>query len=154
MNKRTYLPKRDIISDRKWHLLDANGKIFGRIAVEIAKLLSGKNKVFYTNHVDCGDFVVVVNVNKIVFTGKKLDQKMHFTHSGYPGGTKFVPYSVLMNVMPEKALFYAVKGMLPKNKLSSKQMTRLKIFKYDKHNHAAQICNIDSNLKSKFIPGK
>jgi large subunit ribosomal protein L13 len=138
MNKKTFLPKQDAI-ERKWHLIDAGGKILGRLAVKIAELLRGKNKVFYTNHIDCGDFVVVTNASKIILTGKKLDQKTYFTYSGYPGGAKLTPYSVLMAKSPEKALFAAVKGMLPKNKLADRQITRLKVFKDDKHVHAAQI---------------
>ncbi|MDR1474231.1 MAG: 50S ribosomal protein L13 [Endomicrobium sp.] len=138
MNKKTYLPKQDAI-ERKWHLIDANGKILGRLAVEIAEILRGKNKVFYTNHIDCGDFVVVVNASKVVLTGKKLDQKTYFTYSGYPGGAKLTPYSVLMEKSPQKALRAAVKGMLPKNKLADRQITRLKVFKDDKHTHSAQL---------------
>ncbi|MDR3306160.1 MAG: 50S ribosomal protein L13 [Endomicrobium sp.] len=140
MNKKTYLPKQDAI-ERKWHLIDANGKVLGRLAVEIAELVRGKKKVFYTNHIDCGDFVVVVNASKIVLTGKKLDQKTYFTYSGYPGGAKLTPYSVLMEKSPEKALLAAVKGMLPKNKLADRQITRLKVFKEDKHTHGAQLAS-------------
>lgn len=138
MNKKTYLPKPDTI-ERKWHLIDADGKVLGRLAVEIAEILRGKNKVFYTNHIDCGDFVVVTNVSKIVLTGKKLEQKMHFTYSGYPGGKKLKPYSVIMEEQPEKALMLAVKGMLPKNKLADKQLKRLKLFKDENHTHSAQL---------------
>ncbi|MDR3195641.1 MAG: 50S ribosomal protein L13 [Endomicrobium sp.] len=140
MNKKTYLPKQGEI-ERKWRLIDANGKVLGRLAVEIAELLRGKKKVFYTNHIDCGDFVVVVNASKIVLTGKKLDQKTYFTYSGYPGGAKLTPYSVLMEKSPEKALLAAVKGMLPKNKLADRQITRLKVFKEDKHTHSAQLAS-------------
>lgn len=141
MNKKTYLPKIDGI-ERKWHLIDADGQVLGRLAVKIAEILRGKNKVFYTNHIDCGDFVVVTNASKIVLTGKKLDQKMHFTYSGYPGGAKFKPYSVLMEESPEKALMLAVKGMLPKNKLADKQLTRLKVFKDENHTHGAQFAAV------------
>jgi large subunit ribosomal protein L13 len=138
MNKKTYLPKQDTIK-RKWHLIDASGKILGRLAVEIAGLLRGKNKVFYTNHIDCGDFVVVTNISKIMLTGKKLDQKMYFTYSGYPGGVKLTPYSILMSKNPKKILFTAVKGMLPKNKLADRQIVRLRVFKNDEHTHIAQL---------------
>jgi large subunit ribosomal protein L13 len=138
MNKRTYLPKQDAI-ERKWHLIDATGKVLGRLAVEIATLLRGKGKAFYINHIDCGDFVIVTNASKIVLTGKKLDQKTYFTFSGYPGGAKLTPYSVLMAESPQKALLAAVKGMLPKNKLAHRQITRLRVFKDDKHNHSAQL---------------
>ncbi|MDR3256406.1 MAG: 50S ribosomal protein L13 [Endomicrobium sp.] len=146
MNKKTYLPKQDSI-ERKWHLIDANGKILGRLAVEVAELLRGKKKVLYTNHIDCGDFVVVTNASKIALTGKKLDQKTYFTYSGYPGGAKLTPYSVLMVKYPEKALLAAVKGMLPKNKLADRQITRLKVFKDDKHTHSAQFAVSDRQNK-------
>ena len=140
MIKKTYLPKVDGI-ERKWHLIDADGKVLGRLAVQIADILRGKKKVIYTNHIDVGDFVVVTNASKITLTGKKLDQKTYFTYSGYPGGAKLKPYSVLMAEAPEKALFAAVKGMLPKNKLADKQLKRLKVFRDDKHDHAAQFAS-------------
>jgi large subunit ribosomal protein L13 len=146
MNKKTFLPKIDSI-DRKWHLIDADGKVLGRLAVEIAGILRGKKKVIYTNHIDCGDFVVVVNAKKIVLTGKKLDQKTYFTYSGYPGGTKFTPYSILMEKQPEKALFAAVKGMLPKNKLADKQLKRLKVYKDESHIHSAQFAKKKEEVK-------
>ena len=137
MNKKTYLPKTEAI-ERKWHLIDADGKVLGRLAVQVADLLRGKKKVIYIDSVDCGDFVVVTNAAKMTLTGKKLDQKTYFTYSGYPGGAKLKPYSVLMQEAPEKALFAAVKGMLPKNKLADKQLKRLKVFRDDKHEHSAQ----------------
>jgi large subunit ribosomal protein L13 len=148
MNKKTYLPKQDMLG-RKWHLIDANGRVLGRLAVEISGLLMGKNKVFYTNHIDCGDFVVVVNASKIVLTGKKLRQKTYFTYSGYPGGAKLIPYSVVMEKSPQKALFAAVKGMLPKNKLADKQITRLKVFKDGNHIHNAQLAHQQSKEEKK-----
>lgn len=138
MNKKTYLPKQDSI-ERRWHLIDANGEVLGRLAVKVAGLLRGKNKIFYTNHIDCGDFVIIVNTSKIVLTGNKLKQKTYFTYSGYPGGVKLTPYSVLMEKSPEKALLAAVKGMLPKNKLADRQITRLRVFKGDTHTHNAQL---------------
>ena len=138
MNKKSYLPKEDAI-ERKWHLVDADGKVLGRLAVQVADILRGKKKVFYTNHIDCGDFVVVTNAAKIILTGKKLDQKTYFTFSGYPGGAKLKPYSLLMQEAPEKAVFAAVKGMLPKNKLADKQLKRLKVYRDDKHEHGAQL---------------
>ncbi|MDR0486581.1 MAG: 50S ribosomal protein L13 [Elusimicrobiota bacterium] len=137
MNKNTYLPKVDEIK-RKWHLINAEGKVLGRLAVEIADLLRGKKKVFYTNFLDCGDFVVVINAKSILLTGNKLQQKNYFTYSGYPGGAKLTPYSVLMEKSPQKALMAAVKGMLPKNKLADKQLKRLKVYKDGAHKHGAQ----------------
>ena len=143
MNKKTYLPKVDAIG-RKWHLINADGKVLGRLAVEIADILRGKKKVIYTNHIDCGDFVVVTNAGKITLTGKKLDQKTHFSFSGYPGGARLTPYSVLMKENPEKALTVAVKGMLPKNKLAAKQLKRLKIYRDENHEHGAQLTPVNS----------
>jgi large subunit ribosomal protein L13 len=138
MNKKTFLPKINEI-DRKWHLIDANGKVLGRLAVEVANLLRGKGKVIYTNHIDCGDFVVVTNAEKIVLTGNKLEQKQHFSYSGYPGGTSFTPYSVLMQKQPQKALMLAVKGMLADNKLAARQLKRLKVYRDANHKHDAQV---------------
>jgi large subunit ribosomal protein L13 len=148
MNKKTFLPTQDA-NERKWHLIDADGKILGRLAVKIAELLRGKNKIFYTNYIDCGDFVVITNASKIVLTGEKLAQKTHFTHSGYPGGAKLTPYSVLMAKNPEKALFAAVKGMLPKNKLADRQITRLREFRGNKHTHVAQVMHWQSKEERK-----
>ncbi|MCX7716721.1 MAG: 50S ribosomal protein L13 [Endomicrobia bacterium] len=120
--------------DRNWYIVDAKGKTFGRLASEIAKILIGKHKPIYSPDRDCGDFVVVKNASKLVFTGKKLQQKILFRHSGYLGGDKYIPYEKLF---PQKADFLlreAVKGMLPKNKLRAKMIKRLKIFNDDKIN--------------------
>ena len=130
-NGKTYLPKTEEIT-RKWHFIDADGQVLGRLA------LRGKRKAIYTSHIDCGDFVVLTNVSKIVLTGKKLEQKTAFSFSGYPGGAKLTPYSKLMAENPEKAVRIAVKGMLPQNKLADKQMKRLKLFKGAEHTHQAQ----------------
>ncbi|MEA5000340.1 MAG: 50S ribosomal protein L13 [Endomicrobiaceae bacterium] len=137
-NSKTYLPKVEEIK-RKWHFIDADGEVLGRLAVRVAALLRGKRKAIYTSHIDCGDFVVLTNVSKVVLTGKKLEQKTAFSYSGYPGGSKLVPYSKLMAESPDKAVRLAVKGMLPKNKLADKQMTRLKLFKDAEHTHQAQL---------------
>ncbi len=136
-NGKTYLPKTEEIT-RKWHFIDADGQVLGRLAVRVAALLRGKRKAIYTSHIDCGDFVVLTNVSKIVLTGKKLEQKTAFSFSGYPGGAKLTPYSKLMAENPEKAVRIAVKGMLPQNKLADKQMKRLKLFKGAEHTHQAQ----------------
>jgi len=135
---KTYVPKTESIA-RKWHLIDADRQVLGRLAVKVADILRGKNKKIYSNDVDCGDFVVVTNVKGLVLTGKKLQQKMDWTYSGYPSGLKLTPYSKLMEKNPERAFRIAVMGMLPGNKLAAKQMKRLKIFKDDKHIHAAQL---------------
>ena len=135
---KTYVPKTESIT-RKWHLVDADKQVLGRLAVKVADVLRGKNKKIYSNDVDCGDFVIVTNVAKLVLTGKKLEQKMDWTFSGYPGGLKLTPYSKLMADNPEKAFRIAVKGMLPDNKLAAKQMKRLRIFRDENHTHAAQL---------------
>ncbi len=137
-NGKSYLPKAEEIK-RKWHFIDADGQVLGRLAVRVAALLMGKRKAIYTSSVDCGDFVVLTNLSKMVLTGKKLEQKTAFTYSGYPGGGKLIPYSKLMAETPDRALRLAVKGMLPKNKLADRQLTRLKLFKNAEHTHQAQI---------------
>ena len=124
--------------ERKWYVIDAAGVPLGRTATKAAVLLRGKNKVDYTPHVDCGDFVVIVNAAKAVLTGKKPEQKLYRTHAGYPGHHKETKYSVLMATKPELAVKLAVKGMLPGNSLSRRQLTRLKVFAGAEHKHAAQ----------------
>ena len=124
--------------DRKWYVVDAEGKTLGRLASEVAKVLRGKNKPEYTPHVDTGDYVIVVNAEKIHVTGKKLDQKYYRRHSGWVGGLKEVKYRTLMSERPELAMKLAVKGMLPKNSLSNSALTRLKIYRGGEHEHAAQ----------------
>lgn len=136
-NGKTYLPQKEEIK-RKWHFIDAEGKVLGRLAVEVSALLRGKGKAIYTSHIDCGDFVVLTNISKIVLTGKKLEQKTAFSFSGYVGGGKLTPYSKLMVENPEKAVIIAVKGMLPQNKLADKQIKRLKLFRGAEHTHQAQ----------------
>ena len=136
-NGKTYLPQKEEIK-RKWHFIDAEGKVLGRLAVEVSALLRGKGKAIYTSHIDCGDFVVLTNISKIVLTGKKLEQKAAFAFSGYVGGGKLTPYSKLMVENPEKAVSIAVKGMLPQNKLADKQIKRLKLFRGAEHTHQAQ----------------
>ena len=123
---------------RKWYIVDAEGKTLGRLATEIATVLRGKNKVTFTPHVDGGDFVVVVNAEKVVLTGKKLEQKMYRYHTGYVGGLKEIPYKEMMAKKPEEVVAHAVSVMLPKNKLRSRMMTRLRVFAGPNHDHAAQ----------------
>lgn len=124
--------------NRKWYILDAAGKPMGKTATLAADLLRGKLKPTYTPHVDCGDFVIIINAEQAVLTGKKLEQKYYYTHSGYVGGLKATQYKRLMTEKPELAMKLAVKGMLQKNKLGSAQLTRLKIFRGAEHIHAAQ----------------
>ncbi|HZK42941.1 MAG TPA: 50S ribosomal protein L13 [Syntrophomonadaceae bacterium] len=124
--------------ERKWYLIDAEGQTLGRLASEVATILRGKHKPIYTPHVDTGDFVIIINAEKIVLTGKKLDQKKYRSHSGYPGGLKETTYRSLMDKRPEKAVEAAIKGMLPKNSLGSKIFTKLKVYKGSEHPHQAQ----------------
>lgn len=125
--------------ERKWYVVDAAGKPMGRVAAEVAVLLNGKHKVDYTPHVDCGDFVIIVNAEQVELTGNKLTQKLYRTHSGYAGGLKEVQYKTLMAKRPEMAIQLAVRGMLPKNGIGRKSLGRLKIYKGSEHPHAAQM---------------
>ena len=124
--------------ERKWHLIDAEGQTLGRLATEIARLLRGKNKPQYTPHVDTGDFVVVVNAEKIAVTGKKLDDKIYYRHSGYAGGLRSRPLRDELARRPTEVLRRAVKGMLPRNRLARAQMRKLKIYAGPEHPHEAQ----------------
>ena len=123
---------------RKWYVLDAAGKPLGKTAALAADILRGKTKPDFTPHVDCGDFVIVINAKEAVLTGKKLEQKFFRHHTGHPGGLKELQYKTLMATKPELAMTHAVKGMLQKNKLAAGQLTRLKVFAGAEHPHAAQ----------------
>ena len=123
---------------RKWYVLDAAGKPLGKTAAAAANLLRGKLKPEYTPHADCGDFVVIINAEKAVLTGKKGEQKYYRTHSGWIGGLKEVQYSTLMRERPELAMKLAVRGMMPRNVISKDSMSRLKIYRGGEHEHAAQ----------------
>ena len=133
----TFMANRNTVT-RKWYILDAAGKPLGKTAAIAAVLLRGKHKPDYTPHVDCGDFVIVLNAEKAVLTGKKLEQKFYRTHSGYPGGLKEVKYRLLMQDKPELAMKLAVRGMMPRNSISSRAQVRLKVFRGSEHPHAAQ----------------
>jgi len=133
----TYMAKPNAV-ERNWYVIDAAGWRVGRLATEIATLLRGKHKPEFTPHVDTGDFVVVTNVEKVVFTGNKLQQKMYRRHSGYPGGLKEVRAIDLLRTHPERILYAAVKGMLPHNSLGAKQLTKLKLHVGAEHPHQAQ----------------
>lgn len=124
--------------ERKWYILDAAGKPLGKTATVAATLLRGKHKPEYTPHADCGDFVIVINAEKAVLTGKKLDQKYYRRHSGWIGGLKEVKYRTLMQERPELAMKLAVKGMLPKNTIAKSALTRLRVYRAGEHEHAAQ----------------
>ncbi len=124
--------------EQKWILVDAEGQVFGRLASKVANILNGKNKPEYTPSVDVGDYVIVINAEKLVFTGNKLEQKMHYRHSGYPGGLKATSYKTLMDKKPEFAFMEAVRRMLPKNKMGSKMLKKLRVYRGSEHDHAAQ----------------
>ncbi len=133
----TYMAKVETI-DRKWYVIDAAGKPLGRTAVAAANILRGKHRPEFTPHLDCGEFVIIINANKAVLTGKKLEQKYYRRHSGYIGGLKEVQYKTLMATKPELAMELAVKGMLPHNSIGAKSATRLKVYAGAEHAHAAQ----------------
>ena len=133
----TTMAKKEAIV-RGWYVIDAAGKTLGNVAVAAATVLSGKHRPEYTPHVDCGECVVVVNAEKIVLTGKKLDQKMYYHHTGYVGGLKSVKYRALMASKPEMAVELAVKGMLPKNKIGAASLGRLKVYRGAEHEQQAQ----------------
>ena len=135
----TFMEKAEIISkNRKWYVIDAAGKPLGRVAVAAANILRGKHRPEFTPHVDCGEFVIIINAEKAILTGKKLEQKYHYHHSGWVGGLKSVQYKELMAKKPELAMEYAVKGMLPHNSIGAKAFTRLKVYAGAEHNHAVQ----------------
>ena len=124
--------------ERKWYVIDANGQTLGRLASQVAMILRGKHKPIYTPHVDCGDHVIVINADKVVLTGKKLDQKVYYRYSGYIGGLKETSARDMLANKPEKMVYEAVKGMMPKNSLGRQMLTKLRVFKGAEHEHAAQ----------------
>ncbi len=124
--------------ERKWYVVDAEGKTLGRMASEVASVLRGKHKPIYTPHVDTGDFVIIINADKVVLTGKKLDQKMFRWHTGYIGHMRERTYRQMMDTKPEKVVFEAVKGMLPHNSLGRSMVKKLRVYRGAEHNHAAQ----------------
>ncbi|MFO7928169.1 MAG: 50S ribosomal protein L13 [Candidatus Humimicrobiaceae bacterium] len=134
---KTYNAKKEEI-DRKWYLIDASGKTLGKLATEAAKILRGKNKAIYTPNVDCGDFVVVINAEKIKVSGKKMQDKKYYKHSGYIGNLKTETLEEKLKKKPEDVVRIAVKGMLPHNKLNRKVIKKLKIYKGSSHPHKAQ----------------
>ena len=133
----TFMAKKETL-DRKWYIIDAAGKPLGKTAVKAADILRGKTKPEFTPHVDCGDFVIIINASKAVLTGRKLDQKFYYRHSGYVGGLKAISYRTLMRTKPEFAMMQAVKGMLPHNSIGDKSITRLKVYAGETHNQQAQ----------------
>ena len=133
----TFMAKKETL-DRRWYVIDAAGKPLGKTAVAAATILRGKHRPEFTPHVDCGEFVIIINADKAVLTGKKLEQKYYYRHSGYIGGLKAVQYKTLMATKPEKAMELAVRRMLPDNTIGRKSMTRLKIYAGAGHKHEAQ----------------
>ena len=134
---KTYMANPDKI-ERKWYVVDAEGCTLGRLASEVASVLRGKNKPVFTPHVDTGDYVIVINAEKIKVTGKKLDQKIYYSHSDYVGGMKETTLREMMNKKPEKVIELAVKGMLPKGPLGRQMIKKLHVYAGPEHNHAAQ----------------
>ena len=124
--------------ERKWYVVDATGHTLGRLASEVAKVLRGKNKPIFTPHMDCGDYVIIVNADKVNVSGKKLDQKIYYNHSDYVGGMKETTLSEMMAKKPEKVMELAVKGMLPKGPLGRSMMTKLHVYAGPEHDNAAQ----------------
>ena len=134
---KTHLPKVNL-DQRKWHVINADGAILGRLAAQVANILRGKNKPVFTPHLDAGDFVIVVNAEKVMVTGKKETNKKYMTYSGWKGGEKYTSVAQLRARQPEKLITRAVKGMIPKNRLGRVLLTKLKVYRGDQHPHAAQ----------------
>jgi len=134
---KTYTAKKETV-ERQWVIVDAQDQVLGRLATRVAHILRGKHKPIFTNHVDTGDFVVIVNAEKIHLTGNKLDDKTYYWHSGYPGGIKGMTAREMLEKKPEQVIKSAVKGMLPKNRLGSKLISKLKIYVGPDHPHEAQ----------------
>ena len=134
---KTYMAKAQDI-ERKWYLVDATDMVLGRLSTEVASILRGKHKPTFTPHVDCGDYVIIVNAEKVAFTGKKLDEKVYFRHSGYPGGLKSRTAKVMLELQPEKVLEKAIRGMLPKNRLGEQMYRKLFVYAGPEHPHQAQ----------------
>ncbi len=124
--------------ERKWYVVDAEGKTLGRLASEVAAILRGKKKPTYTPHIDCGDYVIVINAEKVEVTGKKRDEKIYKHHTGYPGGLREVNFETLQAKDPTEIIKHAVKGMMPKGKLGRQMYKKLKVYAGPEHNHAAQ----------------
>ena len=134
---KSYMAKAETM-ERKWYVVDAEGMVLGRLASQVAAILRGKHKPIFTPHVDCGDHVIIINAEKVVLTGNKLDQKMYYHHTGYIGNMKKVKYSTLMRTKPTFAVEKAVKGMIPDTTIGREALTRLRVYAGAEHKHAAQ----------------
>ncbi len=135
---KTYLAKPEEV-ERKWYVVDADGKTLGRLATVVASMLRGKHKPTFTPNVDCGDHVIIINAEKVVLTGKKAEEKIHYTHSMYPGGLKSAKYGQLLKDKPEYAVAKTIWGMLPHNRLGRQMIRKLKVYRGSEHPHAAQV---------------
>ena len=135
---RTYRPKASEI-ERRWHVIDASGRTLGRLATEVARLLQGKHKPICSSYLDTGDFVVVINAAKVRVTGRKMEQKIYYRHSQYPGGLKSIDLAKLLDTHPTRVIEHAVKGMLPHNRMGRAMVRRLKVYAGDSHPHQAQV---------------
>ncbi len=133
----TYMAKTDEIK-RSWYIIDAAGRSLGRVATEAARLLRGKHKPEFTPHLDTGDHVIILNAGQAVLTGRKLEQKYYYRHSGFPGGLKKIDYATLMDKRPEQAVYLAIRGMLPHNRLGRAMLKKLRVYRDDQHSHQAQ----------------
>ena len=134
---KTFIPKQNE-ADKKWYVIDAQGKHLGRLASEVAKILRGKHKPEFTPHLDMGDFVIIVNADKVELTGKKLDQEFYSYHTGHPGGLKQISFRKMLADKPDRLIMNSVKGMLPKNRLGRQMLTKLKVYAGPSHQHTAQ----------------
>ena len=145
---KTYSPKASEIK-REWHVIDASGKVLGRLATEVARLLMGKHKPMINRNLDVGDFVVVINAEKVRVTGNKTKQKVYYRHSGYPGGLKSITFEKLMQTNPTRVIEHAIKGMLPHTRLGASMMKKLKVYVGDSHPHLAQTKATSAKLTAK-----
>jgi large subunit ribosomal protein L13 len=151
MSTKTYQPTKHGVQ-RTWHLVDAKGQILGRLATEVARILSGKQKISYATHIDSGDHVVVINAEGIRITGNnKPTQKIDFRHSGYPGGYTITPYNLFLEKKPTRAIELAISGMLPKNRLRKRQMARLHVFRKESHPYGAHFAAKEKAAKAEAV---
>ncbi len=134
---KSYMAKAETM-ERKWYIVDAEGMVLGRLASQVAAILRGKNKPIFTPHVDCGDHVIIINADKVVMTGRKLDQKIYYHHTGYPGGLKMTKYRDLLEKKPEFAVYEAIRRMMPKGPLGRQMLTKLRVYAGPDHKHEAQ----------------
>ena len=132
------LSEKDALSGREWHVVDATGKTLGRLASEVARILRGKHKPTFSPNLDCGDFVIIINCDRVAVTGTKLDTVRYYRHSRHPGGLKSRSMREMLNLFPDRVIFEAVRGMMPKTKLGRAQMKKLRVYAGDQHPHAAQ----------------